>query len=235
MLLLTDKHNDKNKNNDILIDIDQEAGQSLPFKSFKYDEKFQKLVEQEVEKLQTDKKLLEEFKQSKLEPLEQENKELKEKLEAWESEKEELSQKIEQLEKENKQLQEQVKELEESSKPSKEYDSEVLESLIFPINTIDQIAAAYRNTGENELVAEQLEKVAELTIQQIASVGIEEIPVYGKEIDGSYMESFGPASHVKDKSLPPHSVAIVSRRAFKRKDSDEIIQHALVYTVPEEE
>lgn len=228
MILLTEKHNENN--NDILIDIDLNSNEGLPFK-----EQLEKLVNEKIDELKTDKTILEEFKQSKLEPLEKENEGLKEKVEKLEQEKEEISQKIEQLKIENKELQEQIKVLEEERKPVKEYDQEVLESLIFPINTIDQIAAAYRNTGENELVAEQLEKVAELTIKQIELVGIEEIPVYGKEIDGSYMESFGPAQHVKDKSLPPHSVAIVSRRAFKRKDSDEIIQHALVYTVPEEE
>lgn len=146
-----------------------------------------------------------------------------------------LINKIEDLESKNKELQKRNDQLEEERKPLKEYDSEILESLISPVNTIDQIASAYRNTGENELIAEQLEKVAELTIHQISKAGIEEIPVYGKEMDGEYMESFGPASHVKDKTLPAHTVAIVSRRAFKKKDTDEIIQNALVYTVPEED
>lgn len=245
MILLTEKRNRNSENNDILIDVEHD--QPLPFK-----QQLLEKIESKVDELKTDEtinKVLELFKAEKLEPLQEENEVLQAKIESFERENEALLQKIDQFEKnedtltekiaqleqENNELQEKVLELEEASKPSKEYDAEILESLIFPINTIDQIAAAYRNTGENDLIAEQLEKVAELTIQHIASVGIEEIPVYGKEIDGSYMESFGPASHVKDESLPPHSVAIVSRRAFKRKDSDEIIQHALVYTVPEEE
>lgn len=184
---------------------------------------YKEVLEKKITQLEEDNDSL----IAKLDELEKAHKELTEKMEELEREKNDLAEKNERLEEEKQQLEEQIK-------PSKEYDNEVLESLIFPINTIDQIAAAYRNTGENELVAEQLEKVAELTIQQIRSLGVEEIPVYGKEMDGEYMESFGTASHVKDESLPPHAVAIVSRRAFKRKDSDEIIQNALVYTVPEE-
>lgn len=226
MSLFTEK---QQENNDVLLDIDEELAQDEAFK-----DKLEKLVAQQNDDQKADDTLSEMDIQNKLEPLEKENETLKTKLETFMREKEALTVKLEQLEEENEKLKQRSDELEEERKPIKTYDAKILESLIYPINTIDQIAAAYRNTGENELVVEQLEKVAELTIKQIESVGIEEIQVYGKEIDGTYMESFGSAQHVKDETLPPHTVAIVSRRAFKRKDSDEIIQHALVYTVPEE-
>lgn len=212
-----------------MLDIDEELAQDEAFK-----DKLEKRVVQQNDDQKADDTLPEMDIQNKLEPLEKENETLKTKLETFMREKEALTVKLEQLEEENEKLKQRSDELEEERKPIKTYDAKILESLIYPINTIDQIAAAYRNTGENELVVEQLEKVAELTIKQIESVGIEEIPVYGKEIDGTNMESFGSAQHVKDETLPPHTVAIVSRRAIKRKDSDEIIQHALVYTVPEE-
>lgn len=212
-----------------MLDIDEELAQDEAFK-----DKLEKLVAQQNDDQKADDTLSEMDIQNKLEPLEKENETLKTKLETCMREKEALTVKLEQLEEENEKLKQRSDELEEERKPIKTYDAKILESLIYPINTIDQIAAAYRNTGENELVVEQLEKVAELTIKQIESVGIEEIQVYGKEIDGTYMESFGSEQHVKVETLPPHTFAIVSRRAIKCKDSDEIIQHALVYTVPEE-
>lgn len=158
-----------------------------------------------------------------------------EKQQALDEQAEVYTKEITDLKEENDKLRTELAELKKSSEPSKVYDDEILQTLISPINTLDQISAAYRNTGEHELVAEQLEKVAELTIQQIAHAGIEEIPVYGKEIDGTYMESFGPAQNISDDTLEPHSVAIVSRRAFKKRDSEDILQNALVYTVPEGE
>ncbi len=118
---------------------------------------------------------------------------------------------------------------------SQEQYKEVIDKMLAILNTIDQIAGAYRNTGENQLVAEQLEKVANIALAQLKDLQLEEIPVYGKEIDGEYMESFGVAQHVSDEKLQPHQVAIVMRRAFKHSETGEIVQSALVYTVPEEE
>lgn len=154
-----------------MLDIDEELAQDEAFK-----DKLEKLVAQQNDDQKADDTLSEMDIQNKLEPLEKENETLKTKLETCMREKEALTVKLEQLEEENEKLKQRSDELEEERKPIKTYDAKILESLIYPINTIDQIAAAYRNTGENELVAEQLEKVAELTIKQIESVGIEEIP-----------------------------------------------------------
>lgn len=124
--------------------------------------------------------------------------------------------------------------LDQANKTAKIDTDNFLQSLVFPVNTIDQIAAAYRNTGEHALVVEQLETVSNMTVQNLEQHGIVEIPVYGKELDGTFMESFGVAAHASDPALPAYAAAIVMRRAFKHKKTDEILQQALVYTEPEE-
>lgn len=219
MILLSINRKDRQEENDVLIDAEKSKTINPIKNTFQTNEQLIETVKARLQDLNEKTKTLEQLKLTKINTLEEEN--------------EQLKKEIAQLEAQLTSLEEQL----EGSSPKEaedEYSQEVLEQLIYPINTIDQIASAYRNTGEHELVAEQLEKVAELTIQQMATLGIEEIPVYGEELNGDYMESFGPANHVVDETLPPHSVAIVSRRAFKNKETDEIIQHALVYTVPEE-
>lgn len=94
--------------------------------------------------------------------------------------------------KENERYLKHIETIEQLPPPIKEYDGEILAAILTPINTFDQIINAYRENDGNELLLEQLEKINDLTIQQLQQFGLEEMQVYGKEIDGTYMESFGP-------------------------------------------
>lgn len=129
MSLFTEK---QQENNDVLLDIDEELAQDEAFK-----DKLEKLVAQQNDDQKADDTLSEMDIQNKLEPLEKENETLKTKLETFMREEEALTVKLEQLEEENEKLKQRSDELEEERKPIKTYDAKILESLIYPINTID--------------------------------------------------------------------------------------------------
>lgn len=112
---------------------------------------------------------------------------------------------------------------------------QMLQTLFQTINMLDQIATSYAQDEKHQLVAEQLRKVADMTVHQLRNFHIEEIPIYGEPLDGRYMQSFGPAQTVVDESLEPHTVAIVQQRAFRQINTGDVLQDAIVYTTPEEE
>lgn len=123
--------------------------------------------------------------------------------------------------------------LESEKKRSNERIEELMKTMFQTINMLDQIATSYAQEKEHQLVAEQLRKVADMTVHQLRSFDVEEIPVYGKPLDGQYMQSFGPAPIEVDTELEPHTVAIIQQRAFRHTETGEVLQDAIVYTTPE--
>lgn len=81
----------------------------------------------------------------------------------------------------------------------------------------------------------ELKSVAQLSIDKALKVleklNIEEIPVYGKELDGNYMVSIGTIENSIGNQMPQDYVALVYKRAFKLKGTNKIIQEALVKTI----
>lgn len=82
-------------------------------------------------------------------------------------------------------------------------------------------------------IADQLEAVIVHSLETLKDMGIVEIPVYGEEFNGDYMDSLGTVTldEIKDKSLKLYEVAVVFRRAFHFKGNQKIIQDALVKTI----
>lgn len=141
-----------------------------------------------------------------------------------------LLERVEQLERAIE-AQEVASEKEESR--SNERIEELMRTMFQTINMLDQIATSYAQEKEHQLVAEQLRKVADMTVHQLRSFDVEEIPLYGQPLDGQYMQSFGPAPIEVDPELEPHTVAIIQQRAFRHTETGEILQDAIVYTTPE--
>ncbi len=109
---------------------------------------------------------------------------------------------------------------------NQQYDALTMTALQ-TINMLDQIASSYQQTTENEEIAQQLQQVAFMAIQQLQPYGVEEIPVMGEPFDPATMESFGRYKEDEEPSEQP-VVALVHRRAFRQ--GDRIIQDAIVYT-----
>ena len=67
--------------------------------------------------------------------------------------------------------------------------------------------------------------------QILSKLGVEEMPTYGKELDGNYMISAGTVKSKADEVVSQDHVAVVYKNAFRMKDSKKVIQTALVKTI----
>lgn len=113
---------------------------------------------------------------------------------------------------------------------TKKLRKEMAEGAVEIFNLIFDIGRSLEGDPDNKLnpvIQISLEKAKQILL----NLDVQEIPVYGKELDGNYMTSIGTVKNNINVSIPQDHVAVVYKKAFRLKDTNKVIQTALVKTI----
>jgi hypothetical protein len=106
--------------------------------------------------------------------------------------------------------------------------------LMAMLETFDQLDFIYQGIANSapETFVVILRSSIEEVLQHLVIMGIEEIPVLGKWIDGEIMESIGTVSLVESgPSYKPYQVYAVHQRGFRYVHSQKLIRKAKIISV----
>lgn len=113
----------------------------------------------------------------------------------------------------------------------KQREEQSIQLLIKAVDLLDLISNAAKQANLSETWIHQIEEATNNYLNELKGMGIEEIDVKGKLLDGNYMISIGTVPLESVEGYEKFEVYLVHERGFKNTHTDKIIREAKVINV----